>query len=205
MKFLRTDNRVTFCGEYPIDMNDREHERTAVELTLPTGLSEKAQKCWEYFDGTAFVFEYKGRLVVTDEGMYLTEHGDGSHEAPFGAPRWVCDSWEELEAALEATYDSLKEDGCIDEEEMSALTPEERHINSLSNNGVCVKLPDGTKEPVTMGFYRKAVEECIEGNYNAVTYEIELPGIKGNFMIAIHRDGHVDSGSTERICLILDR
>ena len=113
MKFLREDNKVTFCGEVPVDMNDRESGDTAIELTLPTGLSEKAQACWDYFDGTAFAYEYKGRLVVTDEGLYLTEHGDGTYEAPFGGPRWVVDSWEELENALEATYDDLEEDGML--------------------------------------------------------------------------------------------
>ena len=77
--------------------------------------------------------------------------------------------------------------------------PAERHIISLMNNGVCIKRPDGMKEPITMGFYRKAVEQCKKGGYNAVTYEIELPGIEGEFMIACWADGHVDSGSTRRI------
>ena len=110
MKYLREDNRISFCGKSPIDMNDRAGESGAVELSLPTGLSEKARRCWDYFDGTAFAFEYKDRLVVTDESLYLTEHGDGSHEAPYGGPRWVCDSWEELEQALEDTWDDLEEE-----------------------------------------------------------------------------------------------
>jgi hypothetical protein len=113
LKFLRADNRITFCGEKPVDMNDRVAEHTAIELTLPTGLSPKAQACWDYFDGTAFAYEYKGRLVVTDEGLYLTAHGDGSHEAPLGFPRWVVDSWEELEQVLEETYDDLAADGLL--------------------------------------------------------------------------------------------
>ena len=113
MKFLRADNQITFCGEHPIDRNNPEQAATAIELTLPTGLSEKAWKCWDYFDGTAFAYEYQGKLVVTDESLELTEFGDGSHEAPFGAPRWVCDSWEELETALEATYDDLEEDDLL--------------------------------------------------------------------------------------------
>lgn len=113
LKFLRADNRITFCGEKPVDMNDREAEHTAIELTLPTGLSLKAQACWDYFDGTAFAYEYKGRLVVTDESLYLTAHGDGSHEAPLGFPRWVVDSWEELEQVLEETYDDLASDGLL--------------------------------------------------------------------------------------------
>ena len=202
MKFLRTDNHITFCGEHPIDRNNPEQAATAIELSLPTGLSAKAWKCWDYFNGTAFAYEYQGRLVVTDEALELTEYGDGSHEAPFGAPRWVCDSWEELEQILEETYDDLKEDGCIED---SDLTPEERHINSLSNNGARIKAPDGTTEPVSMDFYRRAMEACIKGGCNAITYELELPGIDGEFMIAIWKSGHVDSGSAERILQVLDR
>ena len=79
------------------------------------------------------------------------------------------------------------------------LTPEERHIQSLNNNGAGIRRPDGTTEPVTMDFYRKAVEQCRAGGFNAVTYELELPGIDGDFQIAFWRDGHVDSGSTRRI------
>ena len=198
MKFLRADNHATYCGENPVDMNDREMESTAIELTLPTGLSAKAQACWDYFDGTAFAYEYKDRLVVTDEGLYLTEHGDGSAEAPYGSPRWVCDSWEELEQILEETYDDLKEDGLLGDAEES-LPPAQRHITTLSNNGARIKRPDGTTEPVTMDFYRRAVEQCIRGGFNAVTYELELPGIDGEFMIAFWRTGHVDSGSTRSV------
>ena len=82
---------------------------------------------------------------------------------------------------------------------LNTMTSAERHISSLMNNGVSVKRPDGTKEPITMGFYRKAVEQCRTGGYNAVTYELELPGIDGDFQIVIWRDGHADSGSTRRI------
>jgi hypothetical protein len=113
MKFLRNDNQITFCGDYPVDMNDRQSERTAVELTLPSGLSEKAQACWDYFDGTAFAYEYKGRLVVTDESLYLTAHGNGTHEAPIGSPRWEGDSWEGLEGWLEMVYDELEEEDLL--------------------------------------------------------------------------------------------
>ena len=113
MKFMRDDTKITFCGEQPVDMNDPEGAKTAVELTLPLGFSHKAWLAWEYFDGAAFLYEYKGRLVVTDESLYLTAHGDGTHEAPIGFPRWECDSWEELEKMLELAYDDLKEDGAI--------------------------------------------------------------------------------------------
>ena len=81
----------------------------------------------------------------------------------------------------------------------------ERHITSLSNNGARIRRPDGTAEPVSMDFYRRTVEQCITGGCNAITYELELPGIDADFMIAFWRDGHVDSGTTRRICDCLDR
>ena len=112
MKFQRTDIRI-YNDLQPIDMNDRASEGTAIEYSLPTRFSGKAKACWEYFSGAAFLFEYKGRLVITDESLYLTEHGDGSHEAPFGAPRGEFDTWEEVETWLEAVYDDLDADGCL--------------------------------------------------------------------------------------------
>lgn len=116
MKFARDDVQTTYCGEDPIDKNDPDGAKTAIELTLPTGFSDKAWACWNYFDDTAFLYEYKGHLVVTDESLYLTDHGDGTTAAPFGGPRWVLDSWDELERMLELTYDELAEDGAFGEE-----------------------------------------------------------------------------------------
>ena len=112
MKFQRTDIRI-YNDLQPIDMNDRASEGTAIEYALPTGFSDKAKACWDYFEGAAFLFSYKSKLVITDESLYLTEHGDGSHEAPFGAPRGEFDTWEEVEAWLEAVYDDLEADGCL--------------------------------------------------------------------------------------------
>ena len=197
MKFLNEHTRI-LQGERPIDRNDRESEWMAVELDLPDNFSDKAKACWEYFEGAAFIFEYKNRLVVTDEGLYLTEHGDGSHEAPFGAPRWVCDSWEELERILEATYDDLEEEGDLPEPER-VPTAAEQHITSLMNHGVRIKRPDGTTEELTMDFYRKAMRYCCAEGCRAICYEIILPGIEGEFMLAIWKDGRVDSGSVKRI------
>ena len=107
MKFFNEHTRI-LKGIHPVDMNDRMSEGTAVELDLPDNFSDKAKACWDYFDGAAFIFEYQNRIVVTDEGMNLTAHGDGIHE-PFGAPRWVCDSWEELQQILEEVYDELED------------------------------------------------------------------------------------------------
>ena len=114
MKFLREDVRV-LDGLVPVDRNDPASAASAIELSVPTGFSPKAMAVMDYFDDTAFVFEYKGRLVVTDESLWLTEHGDGSREAPFGFPRFVCDSWAELEEWLEVVYVDLLNDGEIEE------------------------------------------------------------------------------------------
>ena len=74
------------------------------------------------------------------------------------------------------------------------------HIATLQRHGAQLRNPDdGSLIPLTEDFYRRAVEECIRGGYNAVTYELELPGIDADFMIAFWKDGHVDSGTTTRI------
>jgi hypothetical protein len=111
--FYREDSWMTFEAGQPYDMNDPEGAKEAIGLTLPEGFSEKAKAAWNYFDDTAFLFLYKDRLVVTDESLWLSEYGDGSLEAPMGGPRWECDTWEELEQALEGAYDDLKADGMI--------------------------------------------------------------------------------------------
>jgi len=113
MKFLNEHTYIMY-GLKPIDKNDRTNENTAVQLALPDNFSEKAKACWKYFTGAAFIFEYKERLVIADEGLYLTEHGDGTND-PLGFPRWICDSWKEFEKILEETYDELIEDGAIEE------------------------------------------------------------------------------------------
>lgn len=79
------------------------------------------------------------------------------------------------------------------------------HIKSLERHGAKIKLQDGTLIPVNESFYRKAVNECKTGGYNAATYELVLPDIKDELWLAIWRDGHVDSGSPINICACLDR
>ena len=112
MKYAREDARI-YTDLEPIDQNDPESAATAIEYGLPNGFSGKAKACWDYFSGAAYLFEYKGQLVMTDESLYLTEHGDGSHDAPYGAPRGTFDTWEEVEAFLEQVFDELLEDDMI--------------------------------------------------------------------------------------------
>ena len=95
MKFLNEHTHIMH-GLNPIDVNDRKNENTAIELAIPDNFSGKAKNCWRYFDGSAFVFEYKERLVITDEALC-----------------WICNSWEELEKIFKDTYDDLIEDGIL--------------------------------------------------------------------------------------------
>lgn len=131
-------------GDTPVDMNDVGNESTAIEYMLPDNFSEKAKKFWIYLEGAAFIFEYEGRLVITDESLYLTEHGDGSPDAPIGAPRWVLDSWEELEEELEKCYDEYNEDL---EELFAEDEPEEAHTFS---HGVATFINNGWKVVIAL-------------------------------------------------------
>ena len=201
MRFLNEHTHILH-GRHPLDMNDRISECTAAELALPDNFSDKAKACWEYYKGAAYIFEYKGRLVITDESLYLTDHGDGSHSAPFGGPRWICDSWEQVERNLEQNYDEV-----ADPELNSGIEPtaDEQHIMRLNANGVIIRYPNGKSEPVTMKFYYDTIRFLAEDGNAVTTYPIELPGIPGDFTLAIWRNGHADSGSTERIMSIIDR
>lgn len=105
----------------PVDLNDVGNADSAIEYMLPDNFSEKAKKFWEYLEGAAFIFEYEGRLVITDESLYLTPHGNGL-DAPCGAPRWRFDSWKEFEAMLEMCYNEYAEG--IEE----ILEPEEKYV-----------------------------------------------------------------------------
>ena len=121
MKYERIDAQTMTAeqfadqfGEYPVDKNDPENALTAIYYSVPTGFSAKAKAVMDYLDDTAWIFEYKGKLIMTDESLYLTEHGDGSREAPHGFPRDVFDSWEDMEEWLELTYQDGIDEGYIE-------------------------------------------------------------------------------------------
>ena len=76
------------------------------------------------------------------------------------------------------------------------------HINSLRSHGAQIKTGDTLIE-LTTAFYEKAVAGCREGGYNAVTYDLALPGIDEPMMLAVWKDGHVDSGSVKNIIACL--
>ena len=88
-----------------IDRNDPEAAVTAIELRFPITFSGRAWKVINHFDGSMFLYAYKGKFIVTDEGLELTEYGDGTLESPYGAPRWTGNSLDELEQWLEQIAD----------------------------------------------------------------------------------------------------
>ena len=70
---------------------------TTFELELPRNMRPIARAAFKALDGDGCLFEHNGRLVMTDESLMLEEGGDGTLEHPFGGPRWVGDSFAELE------------------------------------------------------------------------------------------------------------
>lgn len=137
LKFERDDNEVVIrlgAGTRPVDANNPEHASTAVELTLPTSFSAEAWAVWNYLDGAAFIYDYDGRLVVTDEALDLTYCGDGSHENPIGGPRWIVDSWDELEEILVATYCDLVENAVI--EPVEKILSEEMYDEPIKGGSI---------------------------------------------------------------------
>ncbi len=79
------------------------------------------------------------------------------------------------------------------------------HIKNLINHGVKLQDHFGNLYDLTENFYFSAVKHCRKNNCNAVTYSIVIPGITEEMILAIWKDGHVDSGSKERVNQCLDR
>jgi len=73
------------------------------------------------------------------------------------------------------------------------------HIETLARHGAQVK--DGEERiSLSADFYHKAVEACQKNGCTAIAYDLELPGIEEPMMLAVWKDGHVDSGSVRNIC-----
>lgn len=88
-----------------IDRNDPQAAASAIEIRFPATFSFKAWRVIRYFGEAMFLYLYKDKLVVTDEGLELTDYGDGTAEAPYGGPRWVGENLNELELWLESIAD----------------------------------------------------------------------------------------------------
>jgi len=79
------------------------------------------------------------------------------------------------------------------------------HIETLRKHGAQVLGPDGQRMELNSFFYDKAKDECWLNIYEAICYELFLPDIEDRLLIAIHKDGRVDTGSEKNVIMCLDR
>lgn len=79
-----------------------------------------------------FLYAYKGKFVVTDESLDLTEAGDGTPGAPFGAPRWTGESMEDLEQWLLSIADEYDATGDIPGWEADKAKPDENALDGTT-------------------------------------------------------------------------
>lgn len=99
----------------PIDKNnlDGVMGATAVPLEFPEGLSKKAEAGLAYLEGAAFLFQYQGRYIVTDESGWLTAYGTGRKDDPAGFPQAEFESLSEIGPWLEQVANDNAEDDDI--------------------------------------------------------------------------------------------
>ena len=88
--------------------------------------------------------------------------------------------------------------------EMKRLTPDQLHLERLRQHGARVLTADGDTE-LNSYFVGNAINACIRMGCNAITYAMKIPGIHEELSIAIWKNGHIDSGSTETIKRVLDQ
>ena len=84
--------------------------------------------------------------------------------------------------------------------DLNTLTPDQHHLETLRRHGAQVIEPNGSRVELNSFFVGNVVNDCIRMNCNAITYDLFLPDIDEPLMIAIWRDGHIDSGSVKGIC-----
>ena len=84
--------------------------------------------------------------------------------------------------------------------DLSTMTPDQRHLETLRRHGAQVLGSDGKRTELNSFLVGNVVNDCIRMGCNAITYDLFLPDIEEPMMIAIWKDGHIDSGSVEGIC-----
>ena len=171
-----------------IDRNDPQAAKTAIEIRFPGTFCDRAWKVIRYFDGAMFLYAYKGKFVVTDESLYLTDHGDGSREAPYGGPRWIGDSLDDLEQWLLCIADEYDADADgipgwrTDPTPATDATPskDEWHEPSpnvmvkLTTSGQFIGVKTYCREHGSHGrflIYQSTLRQLLEGPVGATKYE----------------------------------
>ena len=82
---------------------------------------------------------------------------------------------------------------------LANMIPEQRHIESLRRHGAKILGSDGSRTELNSSFVENAISDCIRMNCLAMAFDLFLPDIDEPMMIAIWKDGHIDSGSAETI------
>lgn len=85
---------------FPIDRNHPEDSELAVDVSWPTGLTERGKRVIKYFENSAFLYYYKGNFVITDESGDLTDSGDGE-ASPLGGPRMTSPNYSDVKLWIE--------------------------------------------------------------------------------------------------------
>ena len=84
------------------------------------------------------------------------------------------------------------------------------HLNSLIAHGAQIGYEGPTGQTIKVSLDESFYTEHLGWIRNqpavtALTFDLFLPGIDGDFALTIWRDGHIDSGSKESMRRVLDR
>ena len=77
-----------------------------------------------------------------------------------------------------------------------------KHVEQLGRHGAYV-LTSAGKRSLGGSFYDIVVRFCIANGINCLAYQMKIPETDEPMMLAIWKNGHVDSGSAEHIQTIL--
>ena len=78
------------------------------------------------------------------------------------------------------------------------------HVENLGRHGAYVMTAAG-KRALSGSFYDHVIRFCEEYGINCLGYDMKIPETDEIMMIAIWRNGHVDSGSAESIRAIMEQ
>ena len=78
------------------------------------------------------------------------------------------------------------------------------HVEQLGRHGAYVMTAAG-KRSLSGSFYDIAVRFCLANGINCLAYRMTIPETDEPMMLAIWKDGHVDSGSAEHIRAVMDQ
>lgn len=78
------------------------------------------------------------------------------------------------------------------------------HVEKLGRHGAYVLTAAG-KRSLSGSFYDAVIRFCWKNNINCLGYDMKIPETSDPMMIAIWKDGHVDSGSADHIRAVMEQ